>query len=324
MKRYHTRVPSAVRKERLDHFLLQWLPNAMGKPLSRTELKTLLAEGAVYVNRHRQKNGMTEVYSGAVIEVYHDPDRIAHAGGARLVDSRLDPARVLFEDEWLIVVDKPAGLPTQPTLDPGRANLFDLVRKYLSGRTGNEATYAGLHHRIDKDTSGLVLFTKREDANRGVSLLFSEHRIEKTYQCLCWRRPGSPPFEKGTGFEVRNFLGKVGESNGKKKYGAVDSGGDSAITRFSPVQTFRDMYWLQAMPETGRTHQIRVHCSESGFPILGDPLYFPENILPLTQVPRLMLHAAGQRFVHPMTGDEIRIEAPLPPEFSSTLSQGKE
>jgi 23S rRNA-/tRNA-specific pseudouridylate synthase len=125
-------------------------------------------------------------------------------------------------------------------------------------------------------------------------------------------------------FEVRNFLGKVSESHGKKKFGEVSSGGDPALTRFRILQVFRDMVWLTAMPETGRTHQIRVHCSEKGLPILGDPLYFPENLHPLIAVPRLLLHAASLEFKHPMTGAPVRVECPLPGEFIGTLSQGKE
>jgi 23S rRNA pseudouridine955/2504/2580 synthase len=324
MKRYHTRIPVALRKVRLDQFLLDWLPQAMGKPLSRTTLRNLFISGSVYVNRHRQKKALTEVYSGAVIEVYYDSDKASQKGGTRLIDARIDPDTIVYEDEWLIVVNKPSGLPTQPTLDPGRANLYDLMGKHLSGRHPSGQAYVGLHHRLDKDTSGLVLFTKREEANKGVSELFSEHRIRKTYHCLCWRSPGAPALEAEREFEVRNYLGKVSEFQGKKKYGAVSSGGDLALTRFRPIKVFRDMVWLTAMPETGRTHQIRVHASENGLPILGDTLYFPENLHPLIAVPRLLLHAARLEFEHPMTGAPIKVECALPGEFIGTLSQGKE
>ncbi len=324
MKRYHTRIPAALRKVRLDHFLIEWLPQAMGKPLSRTTLKTLFFSGSVYVNRHRQKKPLTEVYAGAVIEVYYDSDSATQKGGTRLIDARIDPDSIVFEDEWLIVVNKPSGLPTQPTVDPGRANLYDLMGKYLSGRNPEGKAYVGLHHRLDKDTSGLVLFTKKEEANKGVSELFSGHKIRKTYHCLCWRSPGGPSLEVNGEFEVRNFLGKVAESQGKKKYGAVTSGGDAALTRFQVLQVFRDMVWLTAMPATGRTHQIRVHCSENGLPILGDSLYFPENLHPLIAVPRLLLHAASLEFDHPMTGAPVKVECSLPGEFIGTLSQGKE
>ena len=324
MKRYHTRIPAALRKVRLDQFILEWLPQAMGKPLSRTTLRTLFFSGSVYVNRHRQKKPLTEVYAGAVIEVYYDSDKAAEKGGARLIDARIDPEWIVFEDEWLIVVNKPSGLPTQPTVDPGRANLYDLMGKYLSGRHPSGNAYVGLHHRLDKDTSGLVLLTKKEEANKGVSQLFAEHRIRKTYHCLCWRSPSAPALEVHGGFEIKNFLGKVSESQGKKKFGAVSSGGDFALTRYRTIQLFRDMVWLTAMPETGRTHQIRVHCSENGLPILGDSLYFPENLHPLIAVPRLLLHAASLEFEHPMTGAPVKIECALPKEFISTLSQGKE
>jgi RluA family pseudouridine synthase len=323
MKRYHTRVPSALRKIRLDHFLTDWLPRALGVPVGRSMLRSLFLAGGVYVNRHCEKRAVAEVYAGAVIEVYVDLDRMLKKSVPQLEEVSIDPDSVVFEDEWLIVINKPSGIPSQPTMDPRRANLFDLMKKFLSERDGVGAPYVGLHHRLDKDTSGLILFTKKEEANKGVSELFSQHQIRKTYQCISWREPGSKPLERGSEFEITNYLGKVSESEGKKKYGEVKSGGDLAQTRFTAIQVFREMVWLRAMPLTGRTHQIRVHCSGARLPILGDPMYFPENILPMIQVPRLLLHAAELDFTHPVTGKKIWMDCPLPEEFVSTLTQGR-
>ena len=323
MKRYQTRIPNSMSKIRLDHFLADWLPQALGKPISKTSIRTLVLSGSVYVNRHREKNAVTSLYSGAVIEVYYDEDRMSPHRMARIDEIRLKPENMLFEDEWLIIADKPSGLPTQPTLDPSRANLFDLMKKFFLERDQNASAYVGLHHRLDKDTSGIVLFTKKESANKGISDLFLKHDIQKTYQCICWRSPSAPVMEVGHEFTIENYLGRVGERSGKAKFGSVKSGGDLAITHFKVLERFRDLYWLQAMPQTGRTHQIRVHCSEAGFPILGDAQYFPDKVLSMIQSPRLMLHAAKLEFVHPMTERKIEVSSQLPEEFMRFLSQTK-
>jgi RluA family pseudouridine synthase len=322
MKRYQTRVPGSIAKTRLDHFLMEWLPNALGQPISRSKIRTLFFSGAVYVNRHRNKNGLSPVYAGAVIEVYYDEDKLSD-GTPRIDKIRFDTSRVIYEDEWLIIVDKPSGIPTQPTLDPFRANLFDIMKRFLADREKVEETYVGLHHRLDKDTSGLVLFTKREEANKGISDLFLKHEIQKTYQCMAWRGPGSPKYEANEKFQIENFLRKVSEKGETSRYGAVKSGGDYALTYFRVIEAFRDVYWMEAQPQTGRTHQIRVHCSENLTPILGDPFYFPEDLAPFIAVPRLLLHAYKLDFKHPITGRQISVTANIPDEFLQVLGSLK-
>ena len=304
---------------------MTWLPNAVGKPISKSQIRSLIVGGSVYVNRHRNRTAMTPVFSGAVIEVYYDEDRLNQAAqpATRLTEVTLDPALIAYEDETLIVIDKPSGLPTQPTLDPNRANLFDLLKKMIRERDKAPDAYIGLHHRLDKDTSGLVLFTKNESANKGVSELFSKHEIQKTYQCLCWRSPEARKLEVGESFTIENYLGRVSERGGKTQYGAVKSGGDLAITHFKVLEVFRDRYWLQAMPQTGRTHQIRVHCAEMLMPILGDSLYFPERVSMIASNPRLMLHASELKFKHPLSAKEIVVRSDLPSEFMQVLGHSR-
>lgn len=323
MKRYQTRVPGSIAKTRLDHFLFEWLPNALGYPISRAKMRILFFSGAVYVNRHRNKNPTTPVYAGAVVEVYYDEDKLNASTKPRLENTRFETSRILYEDEWIIVVNKPSGLPTQPTLDPFRANLYDLVKQFIAQRENNEDSYVGLHHRLDKDTSGLVLFTKKEQANKGVSELFSAHQIQKTYHCMVWRGPGAPQWKVGDEFKVENFLGKVSAKSESTRFGEVNSGGDYALTHFKVIEAFRDVYWLEASPHTGRTHQIRVHCAEAGIPILGDDFYFPENLIPMIEVPRLLLHAFKLDFNHPITKEPMSLSAELPIEFTQVLGSLK-
>ena len=319
MKRFNTRLPGSIQKCRLDEFLLIWLPQVLGEPISKTKIRKLVLAGAVYVNRHRNKNPTTPLYSGAIVEVYYDEDVMKEGQPARAEETRMDTSRILFEDEWLIVVDKPNGLPTQPTVDPFRANLFDMMKQFLSQRDHVEKPYVGLHHRLDKDTSGIVMFTKKEEANKGISDLFLQQKIKKTYQCVVWRMPQSPVYQAGDEFQIENFLGKINEKNQNSKFGSVKSGGDYALTQFKVIEDFRDAYWLEASPQTGRTHQIRVHCSEIGLPIFGDVIYFPAKMFSIIVAPRLLLHAYQLRFQHPITQKQIEIECPLPSEFVSLL-----
>src|SRR4051812_33271787 len=121
LKRLHTRIPGSIDKTRLDHFLGQWLPVAMGSYLTKTRIRRLIISGAVYVNRRKITNGTFPLYTGASIEVYYDQDKMNEGQPKRLEEVRLETSRVVYEDEWIIVIDKPAGMPTQPTIDPLRA-----------------------------------------------------------------------------------------------------------------------------------------------------------------------------------------------------------
>lgn len=230
------------------------------------------------------------------------------------------PARILFEDEWLIAVDKPAGLPTQPTLDAARPSVFSELKKYLQQRDGREP-YLALHHRLDRDTSGVLLLAKNPKANAGVGALFADRVAQKTYQALAVLGTGCPDL-----WEVKNYLGVVGRVAKANKFGAVRSGGDPAHTTFRERERFRDVTLVEAMPHTGRTHQIRVHLAECGHPILGDELYGGPMSVRLgsgaqLRFPRTMLHAAALAFSHPMTKADMAIACPLPEDFARSVEQ---
>src|SRR5687767_13780365 len=130
LKRLETRIPGSIQKIRLDHFLMQWLPGAMGMYLTKTRIRKFILSGAIFVNRRREKNGTVPLYTGAFIEVYYDSEKFMKDQPKRMEDLRLDTNRVVFEDEWLIIIDKPAGIPTQPTIDPLRANLYGLLQSF--------------------------------------------------------------------------------------------------------------------------------------------------------------------------------------------------
>ena len=215
-----------------------------------------------------------------------------------------DAISVIYEDDWLIAFDKPSGLPTQGTRDPRRPDLYTMAQKELKQRQPNPIHYLGLHHRLDVGTSGVVVMTKKKEINKDFQDLFREKKIQKTYLahvfCHSKRKVGDQ-------WSIENHLGYHKNSTAKKSfYTAVKSGGDYAKTEFKILSApSEEVYLVQAQPLTGRTHQIRVHLFEDGFPLLGDRLYFdPTNEKQKRinhRVKRLMLHAWKIEFVHPKT-----------------------
>ena len=213
---------------------------------------------------------------------------------------------VLFEDDDFLAVNKPAGMPTQASVDKKRECLFEVLRPKYS--------YLGLHHRLDVPTSGVILLTKSERANKPVSDLFRERRITKEYLALCWKAPAKDQFS------IENYLKEKKIAPGKKKMVAVRSGGDPAVTTFEVLERFgENASFVKAFPRTGRMHQIRVHLSQLGHPILGDALYFRAD----RKYPRLMLHAHRLIFTHPFSHQKTVIECPLPEDFLTVLKKLK-
>ncbi len=231
-----------------------------------------------------------------------------------------DASRILYEDTWLIAVNKPPGLPTQPTLDATRPSVLSELKAFLQARDG-ENPYLVLHHRLDRDTSGVVLLTKDPKANAGVGALFSGKTAQKTYQALSLA--GAACLDS---WEVKNYLGEVGKVGKATQYGAVRSGGDPAHTSFRVLERLGGALLVEAQPHTGRTHQIRVHLAGGGFPILGDEFYGGPMFVKLASgarlsFPRVLLHASSLAFSHPITQAELKITSPLPDDFARSLEQ---
>ena len=345
IRTYRFTVPPELARARLDDALVNLLSvaSSAGRPssaeartVSKAQVRKLIVAGAVYLNRKRVRIASKELIVGAHLEVHVDWQKIST--GAQRATERVREQRggeewkmsadsILFEDEWLIVVDKPPGLPTQPTLDEARSNLYALVQKFLRDREKDPQAYLGLHHRLDRDTSGVILFTKHKEANKGVSEMFTEHLAQKEYCALVtgpWKEypQGVKGGRPGERWEIRDHLGRA---PGKKSFfQSVRSGGDWAHTIFEGPIDFEMRCW----PRTGRTHQIRVHLSEAGLPIVGDPLYearweaqirrgFPQRFVGEIARARLMLHAACLTFPHPISKTEISVKSPIPKDFQA-------
>ena len=313
LERLKLKTTQQQKGQRLDQVLAEWLPGALSQPVSKGKVRKLIIAGAVYLNGKRVRIASKELQANAAIDVYVDRRKLQGDVPEMKFDFKFQSSDILYEDQWLIAVNKPAGLPTQPTLDEARANLFALMKKFLIERDSNPQVYLGLHHRLDRDTSGVILLTKSKDANAGIARAFQEHLAQKTYHALTVRPRELPKAV----WKTENYLGKTDSAGKKAKFGAVRSGGDLAITDFKILEVGNSGLWVEARPKTGRTHQIRVHLSESGMPILGDPFYGDVSGL----AKRVMLHAVNLTFPHPISHVEVSVQSPLPEDFNTCLQQ---
>jgi RluA family pseudouridine synthase len=325
VQKYSLRIDGAHQGARLDLFLGQALPKALGREVTRGQLHKLIEAGAVRINGRPERAISRVLPPDGRIEVFADVAKFGPAGASKNVAVLAKPvawtaAQILFEDDWLIAVNKPVGLPTQPTLDVSRPNVLGALKNFLQKRDGG-SPYLGLHHRLDRDTSGVLLFTKDQKANAGVAALFASRSLQKTYQALCLGKGSCPDC-----WEVENHLGVVARAGKDSKFGAVRSGGDPAHTSFKVLERFPGALLVEAQPHTGRTHQIRVHLAGGGYPILGDAFYGgPVDLRPAPglnlHIPRVMLHAASLVFLHPLTNAPLTIRSPWPEDFVACLNQ---
>ncbi|WP_413287601.1 RluA family pseudouridine synthase [Bdellovibrio sp. HCB337] len=220
--------------------------------------------------------------------------------------------KILFEDDILIVIDKPAGLPTQATLDKTRPHVYGILQTQLQAE--HPGSYLALHHRLDKDTSGVLLFCKDKSYNQKISDMFKQHQFEKIYLAL------TEPGKAKKSWQVKNYLTeKPAPRSRRMSLHSVRSGGNLAITDFQLLETHKKGFLIEARPRTGRMHQIRVHLAEAGLPILGDDLYnTPQGA---AKAPRMMLHAYRLVFPHPRTHESITVTSEPPKDFQNTLGK---
>ncbi len=230
---------------------------------------------------------------------------------ARKVAGRL---KVLYEDRHAIIVNKPAGLLTLPTPDRERDTLIERVGKYLTLRHGTLRPFVGVVHRLDKDTSGALCLAKTGEAVRAFQELFRAHDIERQYLAVV---EGIPHNEEGTiDLPLITDRGDL-----RRGVGRHPGEGRKAITHYRLLERFGPVASLMALwLETGRTHQIRIHMAEMGHPVVGEKVYRPKT-QPKTKAhfTRQALHAQTLGFIHPLTSESVRVEAPLPEDLSALI-----
>lgn len=240
------------------------------------------------------------------------------------------PLDIVFEDADLLVVDKPAGLVVHPAPGAPDGTLVNALLHHAGGRLSGIGgrIRPGIVHRIDKDTSGLLVVAKTDAAHHGLQALFKEHDLERRYLAVVHGLPD--PAEArlrglaGISWEpgaVLRIEGAIGRHPGDRKRMAVLSdGGKPAVTRARVLERFDAAALVECRLETGRTHQIRVHMGFAGHPLVGDPVYGRRRGTGLVDgFPRQALHAASLGFVHPRTGQAMRFDSPLPDDMEALL-----
>ncbi len=297
--------------ERLDKTLAAALPD-----LSRARLQALIAEGALT----RDGQAITSGSAKAIAGLYR---LIVPAPAAAEPEPQDLPLTVLFEDAHLIVLDKPAGMAAHPGPGVPNGTLVNALLHHCAGELSGIGGVArpGIVHRLDKDTSGVMVAAKTDAAHAGLSALFATHDIERRYIALT---RGAPNASHGV---IHTLLGR--SHHDRKKMAVLRSGGREAITRYRVERAFgpaeRPLAARVACElETGRTHQIRVHLASKGSPCLGDPVYGSgvpaapvRAAIEAAGLHRQALHAAVLGFVHPITGERLRFETPLPPDMAA-------
>jgi RluA family pseudouridine synthase len=215
---------------------------------------------------------------------------------------------VLYQDPWVIVVDKPPGVSSQATRNPNQRHLVEMVGQLLNEQ-GVRDPYVALHHRLDRDTSGAIILAIHPDANEGLSAAFRNRIAQKTYICVC---DADPLLEFESSWSVTNRV-RVHPNRRGRMVEIVRSGGVEAETDFEVLGRSPHAIRVQACPHTGRTHQIRVHAEASGIPIVGDPVYRRRRGLFHS---RVLLHAHRLQLPHPVkSGETLDLVAPEPADM---------
>lgn len=290
--------------ERLDKFLVASLPE-----FSRARLQGLIAEGFVSVN------GVAAKKSGQVLEVGDEIEaRIPPPAPSGLIAENI-PLDIVFENDDLIVVNKPAGMVVHPAAGHASGTLVNAVLGYdpdMEGIGGEERP--GLVHRLDKETSGLIILAKNERAHNWLQDQFRLRKVEKTYLALV---DGKPPTPAG---RVEASIGR--DTSQRKKMAIVRPGkGRESVSEYKTLETFKNHTLLEFHPHTGRTHQIRLHCQFLGCPIVGDSVYGKRTVT--ATINRHFLHAYQLKIVLPGEKSPRTFEAELPQELKDVLEEVK-
>ena len=336
-------IPPDVGRQRLDKALADVMGAASG--LSRSRLRALIEDGQVSIDGETMRDPGAKARPGAQATV-----RVPPPAPARPMPEAI-PINIVFEDAHLVVVDKPAGMAVHPSPGHDRGTLVNALLAHcgdsLSG-VGGEIR-PGVVHRIDKDTSGLLVAAKSDPAHQGLAAQFAAHDLERSYLALCWGAPdrgdprlmGMPAVSAEEGW-LRIDAAIARHRTDRKRMAVTASGGRRAVTWVRVVERFGAaeapaaksarpvVSAAECRLETGRTHQIRVHLSHAGHSLVGDPVYgrpkaIPAEALPpgaaeaLTSFPRQALHAATLGFAHPITGEQMRFSSPPPADFHALL-----
>jgi 23S rRNA pseudouridine1911/1915/1917 synthase len=305
---------------RIDKFLMDRLPN-----VTRTKLQTGIHDGFVRVNDKDIKPNY-KIHPNDVVTVsLPEPPR-----DTEIIPENI-PLNIVFEDDHLLVINKPAGMVVHPAYQNWNGTVVNALAYHfqnLPRMTGNEGR-PGLVHRIDKDTSGLLVIAKDEASLTGLAKQFFDHSIERTYNALVWGVPEQP---SGT---VNVNVGRSLKDRRVTTAFPNSDMGRHAITHYSLLRDLRYVSLIECKLETGRTHQIRAHMKYLGHPLFNDAMYGGNEVLKGTTftkykqfvencfkiIPRQALHAKTLGFVHPVTKQHLQFDSELPRDFTDVLDK---
>lgn len=319
---YKLTVLNVKDKFRIDKYITQFIENA-----SRTKVQKSINLGNVIVNGECVK-------SNYILKPFDEIEIELPVPEKQDVLPENIPLDILFEDEYLLIINKPAGMVTHPAYKNYSGTLVNAVMYYASQKNDslsnlNGFERAGIVHRLDKDTSGILVIAKDEITHRKLSELFFHHSIEREYNALCWGK-----FKTKEGI-IENKIGR--DKKDRKKMCVLkedEEGGKIAITQFEVIEEFEFLTLVKLVLKTGRTHQIRVHLSSINHPVFGDDTYGGRqphdvnltsnlkaqinNLLKI--LPRQALHARLLGFTHPRTKEKLRFESFLPPDIQKVIT----
>ncbi|MFI5179466.1 MAG: RluA family pseudouridine synthase [Vicinamibacterales bacterium] len=291
---------------RLDQFLTARLPE-----LSRARVQRLIADGHVRIARGRIRPGLA-LKPGVTVEV-----EIPEPAPATPQPEAL-PLSVLYDDADMVVIDKPAGMVVHPAAGHARGTLVNALLHHVGGLSGiGGEMRPGIVHRLDRGTSGVMVVAKHDRAHRALAQQFHDRAVGKEYVALVW----------GAMSAGRTFEAPIGrDPRHRHRMSSRARRARAAVSEVVGVERYRGVSLVRVRIGTGRTHQIRVHLSEAGHPVVGDAVYggarktLPAHLSPLAGLDRPFLHAARLTLAQPTTGQRLSFEAPLAPDLAARLS----
>jgi 23S rRNA pseudouridine1911/1915/1917 synthase len=296
---------------RLDHVVTTRLPD-----LSRSQVQRLIRDGLITIGGRAAKTGAI-VTPGMTIAI-DLPDPAPSTPQPEAL-----PLPVLYDDDDLVVVDKPAGMVVHPAAGHAAGTLVNALLHHIRGLSGiGGAQRPGIVHRLDKGTSGVMVIAKHDRAHRALARQFHDRLVDKEYVALVWGRPSAGrAFDQPLGRDPRH----------RQRISSRARHARAAKTVIVGVESLNGVSLVRVQIHTGRTHQIRVHLSEAGFPVVGDALYggvrrrLPATLAAIARLDRPFLHASRLSFTHPTDGKRLTFEAPLPADLRQvvdTLTRG--
>lgn len=281
-----------------------WLSERAG--LSRSSIQRLIADGAVTADSRVLASANYRIKAGETVVLALPSLREPH-----MVPQDI-PLEIIFEDDLLLVLNKPAGLVVHPAPGHPDGTLANALKHYLADRVAeNQVERQGIVHRLDRDTSGVIVTAKKQDAMEHIQKQFKNNRVGRFYRVLVHGIPDPP---QGS---VETMIGR--SPRNRKRMAVLPSGGRRALTHYRVLELFQSVgaAELEAGLETGRTHQIRVHLRHIGTPVMGDPVYgWTSRDRQIGHASnRQLLHAWRLVLQHPVTGKQMEFEAPLPEDY---------